>query len=309
MLPTTLSLHVLVVCSIPLCWGYSCSSTGRCSIDLKATDLKKSLRAIAYKVRLTLPPTDNSLSVCQSKCGDSKAGGVNDTASALAKLNELVDGIKNLTAQLERISNENSQEIELKKSTKQFAMDRDWPKLQKVLESTLKPGDPALRQARANTWPDGKDALMEIVLEGHLELLEKLLDLGLDANLPWGPNNSTMLHAVASSGDVKAAELLLSRGALVDARADWGVTPLLRAAASHQPGMVSWLLAHGADVHATDSNGWTSLHFAARWGSLDSVRVLVANKADKEAVNTKGLTAYFEALDAGHKAVSDFLTP
>ncbi|KAJ8878113.1 hypothetical protein PR048_022580 [Dryococelus australis] len=188
-------------------------------------------------------------------------------------------------------------------------LDRDWPQLQKVLVETLPAGDPVLDQALGISWTDGKDVLMELVFSGHTELLEWLVDHGLESNLPWGPNNSTMLHAAMQAGRSDVADILFNHGALVDARADWNTTPLLRAAASQQPGMIKWLADHGADMLAVDTNGWTALHHAALAGDLDSVKVLVDNGLMKEALNNNGHTAQDEAIDFGHQEVADYLAP
>ena len=87
-------------------------------------------------------------------------------------------------------------------------------------------------------------------VNGDAKLLERLLDAGGDVNAV-GQDGETLLMTVARGGHVEAARLVLERGAAVDAREQWhGQTALMWAAAQGHPAMLRELLAHGADVNA-----------------------------------------------------------
>ena len=72
----------------------------------------------------------------------------------------------------------------------------------------------------------------------------------------------TPLHVVAWDGPTEIADLLIAKGAQIQAQAAGGWTPLHAAAQFNRREMVEFLLAKGADVNAKDSNGQTSLNAA-----------------------------------------------
>jgi ankyrin repeat protein len=90
-------------------------------------------------------------------------------------------------------------------------------------------------------------------------------------------------------GQTRIVEVLLARGADVEARDD-GKTLLMKPAEAEHLDMVRLLLSRGADVKArTPETGWTVLHSAARGAGVDPVagdpagevvRVLVDRGAD-----------------------------
>jgi ankyrin repeat protein len=82
-------------------------------------------------------------------------------------------------------------------------------------------------------------------------MIEILLDAGADPNTMLA-HGETALMLAARTGSVAAIDVLIARGAEVDAReALRGTTPLMWAAAYANPDAVRALLAHGADFSAT----------------------------------------------------------
>ena len=106
--------------------------------------------------------------------------------------------------------------------------------------------------------------------------------------------------AVARTGNVEAATLLLDAGADVNAIELWGQQiALMWAAAQKQPAMIKLLIARGADVDARgavrnwerkvikeprpkdmNQGGFTPLLYAAREGCIECAKELVAGGAD-----------------------------
>jgi len=100
------------------------------------------------------------------------------------------------------------------------------------------------------------------------------------------------LNDACLKGQMQIAEMLLGRGARVNARNAAGVTPLHDAALGGNAEVVKLLLDHGAEINARDrESSATPLHFAASMGRVDVVELLLARGADVAAKNARGLTA------------------
>lgn len=98
--------------------------------------------------------------------------------------------------------------------------------------------------------------------------------------------SAALLAASASASPRYVAELLLARGAEVEARDEQGRTPLMRAADGGTVGLVEVLLKAGASIEKKDVDGMTALHFAAANGSDDALQIgllLLNAGADMEA--------------------------
>lgn len=103
-------------------------------------------------------------------------------------------------------------------------------------------------------------------------------------------------------------ELLLARGADLDARDAKGSTPLMLAVANRCLSAVLALLAAGADPNCADTAGSTALHLAAAERSLELARVLLQAGADHTARDRKGQLPIDVARDPDNwRAVNDGL--
>ena len=150
---------------------------------------------------------------------------------------------------------------------------------------------------------------------GNTEVLKVLLEVGADVESP-NADGQTALLSVARTGNVEAAKLLLDRGAKVDAKEKWGgQTPLMWASARRHPAMMQLLISRGADVNAAsidrnyqrhvtaegrpkslDSGGLTPLLYAARENCRACVDVLLENKADIDLPDPDGATPLLVAV-------------
>lgn len=106
-----------------------------------------------------------------------------------------------------------------------------------------------------------------------------------------GPNQD--LFALAKSGDAEAVAAKLAEGARVDARDQYGQTPLMYAAsAGSSTAVLGELLDAGADINAQTDAGWTALMYAARDAQdLDVVLYLLNAGADPTLKNSDGQSA------------------
>src|SRR5205085_6692071 len=92
----------------------------------------------------------------------------------------------------------------------------------------------------------------------------------------------TLLHMSAFGGNVATTELLLKKGAAIDARAgsQFRNTPLQTALLSNQYATAKILLEHGADVLVRQSKGFTPMHEGALSGRIDILQLLLDHGAE-----------------------------
>lgn len=118
----------------------------------------------------------------------------------------------------------------------------------------------------------GETPLMMAALRGNLEWMRRLLERGARVHQEgWSP-----LHYAATSPEPKAVELLLDRGAPVDARSPSGTTPLMMAARYGDERSVALLLQRGADRSLRNQHDADAAQFARDGGREALARQLVA---------------------------------
>jgi ankyrin repeat protein len=182
----------------------------------------------------------------------------------------------------------------------------------------------------ANTETDHGMEMLANAVNGGIEWLVCLLiDKGADVNVRIDKDNNTVLmHAIRSLHDTSSVvQLILEKGAEVDAMNNWGHTALWIAASMIHGGTndaeinssnysALWaaadmtrarnarlLIENGANVNTKANNGWTPLMWAARGGIDWLVRLLIEKGADINARNNDGDTALMWAELEGHKHV------
>lgn len=167
--------------------------------------------------------------------------------------------------------------------------------------------------ADPNTQPGGggPPALYGLTgLNDEPRLARMLLESGAN------PTDGESLHHAAERFHRQCLELLLEYGADVNARGEWGNTPLyfllrywdLAASPATRQGVL-WLLDHGADPGVRCGvEAETSLHAAARTGQdADIVRTLLERGADVNARRGDGRTAWLLAARHGHERLAALL--
>jgi ankyrin repeat protein len=118
----------------------------------------------------------------------------------------------------------------------------------------------------------------------------------------------TAFHYAIINGYVDIAELLLDRGANVNAVNKRGETALHLAATRQNAKAVLVLIARGANVNAADADGITPLHDASHAvDGCDTVRVLVYKGAGLNARTRHGRTPLHSAVDKGDIKSAAFL--
>jgi uncharacterized protein len=119
----------------------------------------------------------------------------------------------------------------------------------------------------------------------------------------------TPLHLACFFGQTEIAEILIARGADVNARSRNPMQnmPLHAAAAGRNKDAVRLLLEHGADVNARQHGGWTALHGASQNGDVEMVRLLLGGGADIDLRADNQQNAMDLAMTKGHQAMVDLL--
>ncbi|KAF3182443.1 hypothetical protein TWF788_006346 [Orbilia oligospora] len=164
---------------------------------------------------------------------------------------------------------------------------------------------------------DGWRPLSGAIESGNANIVSRLLTCGVDMHysykIPGGRGVSphkflTPLHHAVEKGDIVIAKILIDKGANLEAKNQWSLTPLGRAAVwGKYEDMVKLLVDEGADLEAKDEDDWTPLLSAASNGHEAVVKVLVSKGADIEAKNKRDQTPLSLAAGNGHEAVVKLL--
>lgn len=177
------------------------------------------------------------------------------------------------------------------------------------------------------------------------ELVRKLIDLGADVNLPAELTGFTPL--MASLHNIAITELLIEKGADIEAKDDDGInalvyaasfnneemvkfllekgadantvceiknehtdispTPLMNAAYKGNTNIINMLLENGADINYTTDYGMTALMYAASFNQFEAAKVLLENNADTSITDEYGRTALDLAKSEDYKDIVELL--
>jgi len=157
-----------------------------------------------------------------------------------------------------------------------------------------------------------QQSLADAIERGSAGEVEGYLSVGADPDHPFADDygNYPLHLAVEWKPSLDVARLLLDRGVKVDRRNRGGRTPLMDAAlgvSDEHPAIMEMLVARGADLEARDNNEETALILAARNGRAAAVRKLLALGADPTATNMHGHTALSLAELLAHDAAAALL--
>lgn len=134
----------------------------------------------------------------------------------------------------------------------------------------------------------GQPGLTIALLERSARAVELLLEQpNTDINA-LNPAGESALMMAALKGDIDTASKLPARGVKVN-QAGWSA--LHYAACSPASKLVQLLIDRGAELDAASPNDTTPLMMAAQYGGEDNVRLLIAAGADAGRRNRQGLRA------------------
>ncbi len=148
---------------------------------------------------------------------------------------------------------------------------------------------------------DGLTPLHLASEHGHQHIVELLLQKGADINAKSGFKR-TPLHFAASSGRYEIVKLFIEKDAELNENDSFILTPIFQAAYNGHQNIVEMLLSNGINLSDTEKNSVTLLHAAAISGNPELVEMLLDKGIDRDVRNIFGKTPLHFAASRGHKA-------
>lgn len=148
-------------------------------------------------------------------------------------------------------------------------------------------------------------ALREAAGAGQAEIVARLLDAGVGVNTIDA--YKTPLIAATIGRRVPVVQLLIARGADLNARTLFSDPPLLLASQAGAEEIVTLLLKGGADLGVRGKEGRTALMEAAVAGHPGTAKILIEGGADVRATDEMGKTALVYARERGQGEVAQLL--
>jgi ankyrin repeat protein len=153
----------------------------------------------------------------------------------------------------------------------------------------------------------------ETAIEELIERIVAGAPLRLDAEVKTldlnkaGVHGRTPLMVAAAVGRFEAVEALVKSGASIVATGAQQLNALHEASAEDETRIAGYLLSLGADPNALTDWGVTPLMCAAAWGNCAVAKLLLENGADKSRVSRNGATAADIAREKGEDAVAKLI--
>ncbi|KAK9365836.1 GDPD-domain-containing protein [Lipomyces kononenkoae] len=127
---------------------------------------------------------------------------------------------------------------------------------------------------------DSSQLLSLAAKSNYADIIQLLIDAGLDVDYADDVLGETALYVAAKFGHTECAEILLKYGASTEiAENTYGWTPLFVAAVYGYSAVADVLMANGCDVDKTDGSGWTATEHACLRGHLDITKKLLSKQA------------------------------
>ena len=138
---------------------------------------------------------------------------------------------------------------------------------------------------------NGDPALQEALLNDNATIIRPLIEYGADVNARCrqrgigvkpmyeeGETNGTVLHLAVTKGDERVVQLLLEKGANVNAQGGRYGNSLQAAIQNQHENVVRILLEKGADINAQSGRSGTALRIAALYANNEGIVQLLLEK-------------------------------
>jgi len=122
------------------------------------------------------------------------------------------------------------------------------------------------------------------------------------------PIHNEEIHETCSNGKLQKVELMLEKNpALLNIKDKNQNTPLHYAASAGKKEIVEFLITKGAILHAKNNFGWIPLHSASYKGHIETSKLLISKGSKVDELDVFGWTPLFRAIQGGHKSMVEFL--
>ena len=185
----------------------------------------------------------------------------------------------------------------------------------KTIEPAAEVAQPQQDAKLSNTETANK-ALLEAAGKGDSEAVKQHLAAGANVNVKCAWYGRTPLHIATWSGQEQIVQLLIEKGASVNAKDKGGWTPLYCAVESGYKNIVELLISNGAYVNATGGvekesfpreSGFTALHKAAAVGHMEISQLLIAKGAKLNSRDSTLGTPLHSAAEWGQQNIVQLL--
>jgi ankyrin repeat protein/beta-lactamase regulating signal transducer with metallopeptidase domain len=149
---------------------------------------------------------------------------------------------------------------------------------------------------------DFPDTIYLAACRGDLDRVRTLLEEGADVNAK-DEFGCTPLHWAARARSPEVARLLIKNGANVDAAS--GPDALTPFMAARQLPIIEFLISAGADIRSQEN--LSKLHDACSVGDIELIKFLIDKGADINARNNRGATPLCAAAGGDHQKVVELL--
>jgi ankyrin repeat protein len=154
----------------------------------------------------------------------------------------------------------------------------------------------------------GKTLKIKLLIVNRLEapVMKHILITTIAAVVLVGCGPSVGIQQASREGNIEAVKQHLASGTDVDAKNEYGGTPL-HFAARGQKEVAELLIAKGANVNAMSAYRSTPLDWAIIRNRPEIVELLIANGADVNAKDAFGKTPLDSAIEKNHTELADLL--
>ena len=168
---------------------------------------------------------------------------------------------------------------------------------------------PTAQEILRNLGIDPRDvgAFFNAVLTGDKSRVELFLEAGMNPDVRGKDSDTTALIEASYRGYTEIVQILIDKGADVNAQGDYGYTALIAASAIGHTEIVQILIDKNAKVNEKNNGGYTALLVASQNGHTKVVQLLLDKGADVNAQAKDGHSALMWASQNGHTEIVQLL--